>query len=99
MQEKYTAIIRKSATEYVAVCLELNLVAQGADLAEVERNLTEAIESYLEEISSSPETVVEPIPIQELIEFLNDTELESSIQPSGKYILRPLEVHEAGSCA
>lgn len=97
MHEKYTAIVRKSSSEYIAVCLELNLVAQGADLAEVERNLREAIESYLEELSNSPETVVEPMPIQEFIEFLNDTELESSTQPSGKYTL--LEVHEAGSCA
>ena len=97
MHEKYTAIVRKSSSEYIAVCLELNLVAQGADLAEVERNLREAIESYLEELSNSPETVVEPMPIQEFIEFLNDTELESGTQPSGKYTL--LEVHEAGSCA
>ena len=29
MERKYTAIVRKSKLEYVAVCLELNLTARG----------------------------------------------------------------------
>lgn len=99
MSQKYTAIVRKSGTEYLAVCLELNLVAQGNDLPEVEKNLRNAIESYLEEISISPETVVEPIPIQEFIEFLNDTEPEPRAESSGEFILKPLEVHEVATYA
>ena len=39
MSEKYTAIVRKSKLEYVAVCLELNVSARGVDLADVEKNL------------------------------------------------------------
>lgn len=35
---KYTAIIRKSRLEYVAVCLELNVSARGEDLPDVEKN-------------------------------------------------------------
>lgn len=99
MSQKYTAIVRKSGTEYLAVCLELNLVAQGSDLPEVEKNLRNAIESYLKEISISPETVVEPIPIQEFIEFLNDTEPEPRAESSGEFILKPLEVHEVATYA
>lgn len=99
MSQKYTAIVRKSGTEYLAVCLELNLVAQGSDLPEVEKSLRNAIESYLEEISISPETVVEPIPIQEFIEFLNDTEPEPRAESSGEFILKPLEVHEVATYA
>ncbi|MBI3599592.1 MAG: hypothetical protein HY097_02990 [Nitrospinae bacterium] len=44
MERKYTAIIRKSRLEYVAVCLEFNLSARGEDLADVEKNLKAAIE-------------------------------------------------------
>ena len=99
MSQKYTAIVRKSGTQYLAVCLELNLVAQGNDLSEVERNLRDAIETYIEDISTSPETVVEPIPIQEFIEFLNDTEPEASWESSEEFILKPLEVHEVARYA
>jgi len=99
MNTKYTAIVRKSGTVYLAVCLELNLVAQGSDLPEVEKNLRNSIESYLEDISISPETVVEPMPIQEFIEFLNDTEPESTVECSGSFILKPLEVQEVARYA
>lgn len=99
MNSKYTAIVRKSGSEYLAVCLELNLVAQGSDLPEVEKNLRDAIETYLEDISISPETVVEPMPIQEFIEFLNDTEPEPRAESSGNFILKPLEVHEVARYA
>jgi len=37
MERKYTAIVRKSKLEYVAVCLELNVTARGDDLADVEK--------------------------------------------------------------
>jgi hypothetical protein len=40
MPKKFTAIVRKSKLEYVAVCLELNVAARGDNLADVERNLT-----------------------------------------------------------
>ena len=54
MNTKYTAIVRKSGTVYLAVCLELNLVAQGNDLPEVEKNLRNAIESYLHDTFHKP---------------------------------------------
>ena len=99
MEEKYTAIVRKSKLEYVAVCLELNVSAQGEDLAEVERNLRSAIELYLEDIKEHPETIVSPISTDEFIEFLRDTEPEWYKEPSEGLILRPLEVHEVPSYA
>lgn len=99
MNQKYTAIVRKSDSDYIAVCLELNLVAQGNDLPEVERNLRDAIESYLEEIALSPDVQVGPMPIEEFIEFLNDTEPETQAQSSEKYILKPLELHEVATYA
>jgi predicted RNase H-like HicB family nuclease len=99
MEKKYTAIIRKSRFEYVAICLELNVSARGDDLADVENNLKAAIELYLEDIKEHPETVVSPISTDEFIEFLRDTEPEWYKEPGEGLILRPLEVHEVPSYA
>jgi predicted RNase H-like HicB family nuclease len=96
---KYTAIIRKSKLEYVAVCLELDVSARGDDLAEVEKNLKKAIELYLEDIKDHPETSVSPISIEEFIEFLRDTEPEWYRESPEGLLFRPLEVHEVPSYA
>jgi len=96
---KYTAIIRKSQLEYVAVCLELNVSARGEDLHDVEKNLREAIELYLEDIKENPETVLSPMPTEDFIEFLRDTEPEWYKEPGDGLLLRPLEVHEVPSYA
>lgn len=76
--KSYTAIIRKSQMEYVALCLELNVSARGDDIADVEKNLKAAIELYLEDIQEVPETKIQPTPAEELIEFFQDTESEWS---------------------
>jgi predicted RNase H-like HicB family nuclease len=96
---KYTAIIRKSRLEYVAVCLELNVSARGEDLPDVEKNLREAIELYLEDVRENPETPVSSMSTEELIEFLRDTEPEWYKGPGDGLLLRPLEVHEVPSYA
>ena len=99
MERKYTAIVRKSKLEYVAICLELNVAARGEDLSSVEKNLRNAIESYLEDVSLHIETFVSPISIEEFIEFLRDTEPDWYKEPGEGLILRPLEVHEVPSYA
>jgi predicted RNase H-like HicB family nuclease len=99
MEKKYTAIVRKSRLEYVAVCLELNVSARGEDLATVEKNLRASIESYLIDIKDHPDTATAPISTEELIEFLRDTEPEWYKEPAEGLILRPLEVHEVPSYA
>lgn len=99
MERKYTAIVRKSKLEYVAVCLELNVTARGDDLADVEKNLRTAIELYLEDIKKHPETVSSPISTEEFIEFLKDTEPEWHKDAGTGFILRPLEVHEVPAYA
>jgi predicted RNase H-like HicB family nuclease len=96
---KYTAIIRKSRLEYVAVCLELNVSARGVDLADVEKNLRTAIELYLQDLEQFPATVSAPISAEELIEFLTDTEPEGYLLPPDNMLLRALEVHEVPSFA
>jgi predicted RNase H-like HicB family nuclease len=99
MEQKYTAIIRKSRLEYVAVCLELNVSARGDDLPDVERNLKAANELYLEDLKEHPETARSSIPIDELIEFLRDTEPDWYRKPVEGLILRPFEFHEVPSYA
>ena len=98
-KRKYTAIVRKSKLEYVAICLELNVSARGEDLADVEKNLRAAIELYLTDIKEHPETVVSSISIDGFIEFLRDTEPEWYKEPDKGLILRPLEIHEVPSYA
>lgn len=99
MEKKYTAIIRRSKLEYVAICLELNLSARGEDLVDVEKNLRTAIELYEEDIEKHPETVTSPISPEDLIEFFQDTEPEWYRGPEKDLILRALEVHEVPSYA
>ena len=99
MEKKYTAIVRKSKLEYVAVCLELNVSARGDDLADVEKNLRAAIELYQEDLKEHPKTVVAPMSTEEFIEFLKDTEPDWYKEPGAGLILRPLEVHEIPSYA
>ena len=94
MHKKYTAIIRKSKLEYVAICLELNVSARGEDLADVEKNLRAAIELYLDDLKEYPRTVVSPISTEELIEFIKDTEPAWYKEEADGHILRPLEIHE-----
>ncbi len=94
MRQAYTALIRKSKLEYVAVCLELNVTARGEDLANVEKNLKNAIETYLEDVKGYPETVISPIPTEELIEFLTDTKPDWLKEEK---FIRPLEIHEVPS--
>jgi len=99
MEKKYTAIVRKSKLEYVAICLELNISARGDDLADVEKNLRAAIELYLSDVKEHLKTSVAPISTEEFIEFLRDTEPEWYKEPVEGLILRPLEVHEVPSYA
>jgi predicted RNase H-like HicB family nuclease len=78
MTGQFTALVRKSKLEYVAICLELNVSSRGDDLADVEKNLRSAIELYLADVKDHPETVVSPISTPELIEFLQDTKFKCS---------------------
>lgn len=78
MNEKYTIIIRKTDDSYIALCMELNICSTGDTLSEVNKNIREAIDVYLEDIMISPNTITEAISINDFIEFLKDTEPENS---------------------
>ena len=91
MQKAFTVIIRKSRKELVAVCLELNISARGKDLAELEINMKNAIDDYMEFLreESLPASTM---PVEELVEFLQDTAHESDA--AAKSIFRALELNE-----
>jgi predicted RNase H-like HicB family nuclease len=46
----FTIIIRKGEKQFVALCPELDVVSQGANIEEAIRNLKEACELYIEEM-------------------------------------------------
>jgi predicted RNase H-like HicB family nuclease len=88
MQKKYTAVVRKSKLEYVAVCLELNFSARGVELAAVEKNLPSAIELYLQDIVENklPGAIISEPKIN--IEYgVMDSRLLCNISLRGAFIL------------
>ena len=54
---RFTAVIERDGDQYVALCPELDVASQGATVDEARRNLTEAVELFLE--CASPEEVTE----------------------------------------
>lgn len=43
-----TAIIEREDSSYVALCPELDIASQGASIEDARKNLTEAVELFLE---------------------------------------------------
>jgi predicted RNase H-like HicB family nuclease len=48
MPKKFTAMITKEPTWYVAHCIELGVVSQGKTIEQAKANLQEAVALYLE---------------------------------------------------
>ena len=74
MNKELTTILRKDKSQYIALCLELNVSAFGETILEVKKKLSNAIDIYLEDIIEFPDTIVEAISIEELVSFLRNTE-------------------------
>ncbi len=70
MPSDFTILIKKCELAYVAVCLEINVSAQGETIPETLENLKNAIESYL---SVAKEWIeIDKMPAKDLIEFLEE---------------------------
>ncbi|MCL4557676.1 MAG: type II toxin-antitoxin system HicB family antitoxin [Deltaproteobacteria bacterium] len=52
MSKRFTAVVTKEDTWYVAHCVELGVVSQGKTIEEAQVNLKEAVEPYLESFGS-----------------------------------------------
>jgi len=63
MSRKYTAVITKEDTWYVAHCVELGVVSQGKSIEEAQKNLKEAVELYIESFGTEdlPESAGEVV--------------------------------------
>jgi len=67
---QFTAIIQRTEKWFVALCPELDVVSQGKTVEEARRNVTEAVELFLETASPpelkrrmSKETYIAPIAV------------------------------------
>ena len=63
MSKKFTAVITKEESWYVAHCLELGVVSQGKTIEEAQYNLKEAVELYIESFGTKdlPESMGEVV--------------------------------------
>lgn len=63
MSKRFTAVITKEESWYVAHCIELGVVSQGKTIEEAQANLKEAVELYLESFGSEdfPESTGEVV--------------------------------------
>lgn len=66
----YTAILKKSGKQFVALCLELGVVGCGNTRPQAIQSLRAAVESYLEYAAETGLPETRPIAIQQLHEFL-----------------------------
>ena len=53
MTRRFTAIIEREGTGYVAICPEIDIASEGETVAEARSNLAEAIELFFETASQS----------------------------------------------
>ena len=73
---KYTVVVHRVGPNYVALCLELNVVRQGSTFDQVRQSIVEAIKERLAALrhpSLSDETRF--VPLEFLHEFLPDADL------------------------
>jgi predicted RNase H-like HicB family nuclease len=80
MKALYTVVFRKSAGNWVALCLENGLVGQGRTKVRALQKLDEAVQSLEEVYETDPDVHTAPISIGELHEFLTFPEIQPSIR-------------------
>ena len=68
--KNYTAILKKSGKQFVALCLELGVVGCGNTRSQAMQSLRDAIDSYLEYATEVGLPERRPVVIQQLSEFL-----------------------------
>lgn len=69
MNYKFTTIINKEGKWYVARCVELGVVSQGKTIEEVQENLREAVELYLEDEPEATKHLPKSIPLVTTLEL------------------------------
>ena len=70
MQQQYSAVLKKSGNQYLALCLELGVVGGGNTPAMAKKILRDAIETYLDYAKEEGLSNERPVSLKELHEFL-----------------------------
>ncbi|MEG5138612.1 MULTISPECIES: hypothetical protein [unclassified Microcoleus] len=78
MRAFYTVVIRKSADDWVTLCLENELVGQGNTPEQSIDKLKQAIESFSEVYEAELDIHLSPLALNELQEFLTLEDAEAS---------------------
>lgn len=68
--KNFTAVLKKSGNQFVALCLELGVVGCGDTRPKAMHSLRAAIDSYLDYAADAGLPESRPVAIQELHEFL-----------------------------
>jgi len=71
MTYRFTAIIIQEGKWYVARCVELGVVSQGKTVEEVQKNLQEAVELYLEDQPKTKQYLPQKAPLVTTLELKN----------------------------
>jgi len=73
MEKKFTGLLKKSGSHYVALCLELNVASQGESIEEAKRMLQDTCAEYLCYLKEEHlEKETRPVPLEILREFLSE---------------------------
>lgn len=89
--KKYSAILKKSGKQYLALCLELGVVGSGSTPAAAKKTLLDAIESYLDYAKYEGLPEERPVSIKELHQFLYYEELFKRDRKQRKLALKVLK--------
>ena len=89
--KKYSAILKRSGTQYLALCLELGVIGSGFSPNEAKKTLLNAIESYLDYVKEEGLPEERPVSIKELHEFLYYDELFKNQEEESSISLKVLE--------
>jgi predicted RNase H-like HicB family nuclease len=66
----YTAVLKKSGKQFVALCLELGVIGCGKTRPQAMQSLRAAIDSYIDYAAEVGLSKTRPVAIQLLSEFL-----------------------------
>ena len=88
---KFSAVLKKSGDQYVALCLELGVVGSGSTTGEAKKVLIDAIESYLDYAKEESLNEDRPVSVKELHEFLFYEEIPDPSQLEGNVSLALLQ--------
>lgn len=69
MAYKFTTIIQREGTWFVARCAELGVVSQGKTLDQAQDNIREAVELFLEDNPKSRQYMLQRAPLVTVLEL------------------------------